>query len=249
MEREDWDEARRLGRHMAEFDEGGIGLLLEAEALLRQGKATRAAARFEEAIEALGPRARPRVAGLYRELGDPEQGLTVLRDWAENQADVADARFHLGAYLYEMDRVEESERELREALRLDPHHDRALNYLGYSLAERKIRLDEALRLIERALEIDAWNGAYLDSLGWVYFQMGRYESARPPLERAARELPRDATVLEHLGDLYHALGDLEGAVTAWNRALESGTVDGESLRVKIRRVAAAEETAADASSH
>lgn len=178
------------------------------------------------------------MAEVYREGGRTHEGLKLLRAWAVAEPELADARFHLGVYLYALERLDEAEKELREAFRLDPEHDRALNFLGYSLAERKIHLEEALAMIERALEVDAWNGAYLDSLGWVYHQMGRYEEALQPLERAARELPKDATVLEHLGDVYLSLGERQGAVTAWNRALVAGAPDAEGLRVKIRRAEA-----------
>jgi tetratricopeptide (TPR) repeat protein len=195
----------------------------------------RAATKFEEGIALEGHYARPRIADVYRLAGKPDEGLEVLSRWIELEPELADARFHLGVYLYELDRLDDAERELRHAFRLDPGHDRALNFLGYSLAERKIRLDEALEMIERALEADAWNGAYLDSLGWVYYQMGRYEEALQPLERAANELPKDATVLEHLGDAYLSLGDREGAITAWRRALAAGAEEAEALRTKIRR--------------
>jgi Flp pilus assembly protein TadD len=117
-------------------------------------------------------------------------------------------------------RFTEAEVELREAIRLDPRSAEALNYLGYSLADRGERLDEALELIRGALAIDPWNGAYLDSLGWVYLKSGRLEDARDPLERAAREFPKDATVIEHLGDYYDRTGDAARAKTFWKRALE-----------------------------
>ena len=138
-------------------------------------------------------------------------------------------------YYYELDRFEDADRELRAAFRLNPDHARALNFLGYSLAERKVRLEEALEMIERALELDEWNGAYLDSLGWVYYQLGRHAAAREPLERAARELPRDPTVLEHLGDLYLTLGEREKALTVWGRALEADPADPDLLRGKFER--------------
>jgi tetratricopeptide (TPR) repeat protein len=76
-------------------------------------------------------------------------------------------------------------------------------------------------LIRGALLIDPWNGAYLDSLGWVYLKLGRLSDARDPLERAAREFPKDATVLEHLGDFYDRTGDAARARTYWRRALEA----------------------------
>jgi tetratricopeptide (TPR) repeat protein len=230
-----WDEARALAERLLEADEPGMARLLEGEIAVGERKWSRAEARFEEAIALLGPYRGAAIAEIYREAGRPEQGLELLNRWAEEEPELADARFHLGVYLYELDRFGEAEHELREAFRLNPKHDRALNFLGYSLAERKIRLEEALEMIERALEVDAWNGAYLDSLGWVYYQLGRYEEARQPLERAARELPTDSTVLEHLGDLHLSLGDREGAVEVWSRALAAGPDDPETLHGKIRR--------------
>src|SRR5206468_1606859 len=135
----------------------------------------------------------------------------------------ADGRLALGALLERTGRLDEAEVELHEAIRLDPRSAEALNYLGYSFADRGVRLDEALALIRGALALDPWNGAYLDSLGWVYLKLGRIDDARDPLERAVREFPRDATVLEHLGDYYDKTGDLARAKTYWRRALDAPT--------------------------
>ncbi len=209
--------------------------MLAGRAAVGEKKWSKAGTRFKDALELLGPYSRPRVAEIYREGDRAEEGLKLLRRWVEDDPELADARFHLGVYYYELDRFENADRELRAAFRLNPNHARALNFLGYSLAERKVKLEEALEMIERALEVDEWNGAYLDSLGWVYYQLGRYEAARAPLERAARELPRDATVLEHLGDVRLELGEREDALTAWGLALESDPLDPDQLRGKIDR--------------
>jgi tetratricopeptide (TPR) repeat protein len=235
MAERDWEEAERLAQAIEEGGEVGRARLIEGEIAVAERKWGKAASRFEEAIERLGPYARATVADVYRKADRPQDGLRLLEAWSAESPALADARFHLGVYHYELDRFEEAERELREAFRLDPDHARALNFLGYSLAERKVRLDEALGMIERALEVDAWNGAYLDSLGWVYYQMGRFEDARRPLERAALELPRDPVVLEHLGDVYLAVGRVSDAVAVWDRALEASPEDPESLRGKILR--------------
>ena len=122
---------------------------------------------------------------------------------------------------------------MREVFRIDPKHAQALNFLGYGLAERGTNLDEALALVQRALAVDPWNGAYLDSLGWVYVRMGRYGEARQPLEQAARTFPHDPTVLDHLGDLYRSLGERELAVAAWTRAIDAGAADAPAVRAKI----------------
>ena len=78
-----------------------------------------------------------------------------------------------------------------------------LNYLGYMLADRGTRLDEALGYIRRAVALDPQNGAYLDSLGWVYYKMGNYELAEENLRRASERMGDDPTIHDHLGELYH----------------------------------------------
>jgi len=233
IEQGQWEEARKYLRKLGEADRQGIAALLAGQAAVGEKKWSKAGARFKEAVELLGPYTTPDVAEIYRDGEKPEEGLKLLRRWVEDDPALADARFHLGVYYYELDRFEDADRELRAAFRLNPGHARALNFLGYSLAERKTGLEEALEMIERALVVDEWNGAYLDSLGWVYYQLGRHEAARGPLERAARELPQDPTVLEHLGDLYLALGERDHALTVWGRALEADPADPELLRGKI----------------
>jgi tetratricopeptide (TPR) repeat protein len=237
----DWPETRRLARRLRALGEVARGALLEGELAVAEKRWSRAAARFREAIDLLGPRARGLVADIYRRGGRTAEGLELLRDGAESRPDDADARFQLGVYLYQIQRFEDAEPELQAALRLDPLHAPALNFLGYSLAERRVRLDEALEMVRRALEVDAWNAAYLDSLGWVYYQMGRFDEAREPLERAAREMPKDATVLEHLGDVYLQLGERRRALAAWDRALAARPEDPEALRGKIDSQRASEE--------
>jgi len=202
--------------------------------LARQGRWSKAEDRFDEAVELLGEDVRRRIAEIYRTEEQPEQGRILLKEWVDGEPENADARFLFGEYLYLIDRFEEAEPELRTAFDLDPEHAAALNFLGYSYAERTERLDEALDLVERAIALDSWNGAYLDSLGWVYYQMGRYDEARGPLERAAREMPKDPTILEHLGDVYSSLGERNSAWSAWQRALDAGAEDPAALREKLQ---------------
>jgi len=230
-----WPEARRFSRRLADAGRPGIAALLEGEVAVGERRWGRSKTHFDDAIAEVGDVARRTIAEVYREADRPETGLGLLQEWVEASPDRPDARFALGVYLYELDRFDEAEAALRETIRLDPGHAPALNFLGYGLAERKAHLDEALELIERALATDSWNAAYLDSLGWVYYQLGRDEEALDPLERAAREMPNDSTVLEHLGDLYLRLGQRADALFAWNRALEVGSEEPAVLEGKIER--------------
>lgn len=233
---EDWSAAREEARGLRAEGETALADFLEAELLIRSGRPGKAAGKVEEAIEAMGPEARLRLAETYLEVDQAERGEQLLRGWVTAEPENSDAHFHLGAFLYRSGGFPEAEAELREALRLVPDHGPALNFLGYSLAERGERLEEALVLIQRAVAGDPWNGAYLDSLGWVYVKLERLEEARGPLERAAREHPTDPVVLEHLGDLYSLLGERELALTAWGRAANGGPEDEDALRAKIRRL-------------
>jgi tetratricopeptide (TPR) repeat protein len=236
-------EAKRLAKLLAAAQPVD-GALIDGEADLTMGRAARADDRFEAAIAKGGAAARGDVAAILRRNGREADAEKQLRSWVGASPTDAEGRLALGALLERSGRLDEAEAELREAIRLDARSAEALNYLGYSFADRGVRLDEALELIRRALAIDPWNGAYLDSLGWVYVKLGRLDDASEPLERAAREFPKDATVLEHLGDLYENKGDVNRAKTYWRRALEAlpetpGSADDkQTLQKKLDKVPA-----------
>src|SRR5262245_53780757 len=105
------------------------------------------------------------------------------------------------------------------------------------LAERGRKLPEAVDLINRALALDKDNPAFLDSLGWAYFKMGQFDSARQPLERAATALPKASVIHEHLGDLYVQMKRYADAVAAFDRALagDRDGIDSSSLTKKRDR--------------
>ncbi len=90
-----------------------------------------------------------------------------------------------------MGRFDQAVAEFRRVIVLDPKHAEAYNYVGYMFAEKGVRLDEAERLIQKALELEPENGYYIDSLGWAYYQQGRY-SATPCASSGARWSSRAA---------------------------------------------------------
>ena len=101
----------------------------------------------------------------------------------------------------------------------DPASAATLNYLGYMNADRGVKLDESLNYIKQALTFEPNNGAYLDSLGWVYFKLGKFDLAEDSLTKAAVHMSSDPTVQEHLGDLYQKTGRLKLAAAHWERAV------------------------------
>jgi len=111
----------------------------------------------------------------------------------------------------------------------DPQSGATLNYLGYMNADRGVKLDESLNYIKQALTLDPNNAAYLDSLGWVYFKLGKYDLAEENLNKAALHMSSDPTVQQHLGDLYQKTGRLKLAAAHWDRAVQewSKTVPAE----------------------
>jgi tetratricopeptide (TPR) repeat protein len=213
-------EAKRLAKLLAAA-QPVEGALIDGEADLTMGRSARADDRFGAALAKGGAAARGDVAAILRRNGRDADAEKQLRSWVTASPTDPEGRLSLGALLERKGRLAEAEVELREAIRLDASSAEARNYLGYSFADRGERLDEALDLIRAALVLDPWNGAYLDSLGWVYLKLGRLDDAREPLERAVREFPNDATVLEHLGDYYDRTGDATRAKTYWRRALDA----------------------------
>ena len=141
----------------------------------------------------------------------------------------ADFYFHHGVVAERSGQTEVAEKHFLSCLELDDHHAPALNYLGYMWAERGANLTDAEEFIRRALQRDPENAAYLDSLGWVLYQQGRYHEALPPLEQAARLSAKnpDPVIEEHLGDVLDKLGRRQEAVQAWKRAaaLEGATAE------------------------
>ncbi len=113
-----------------------------------------------------------------------------------------------------------AEDTFKHVINADPNNAVALNYLGYMLADRGIRLEEAMGYIKRAVQLDPQNGAYLDSLGWAYFKMGNYDLAEETLRKALDHVNNDPTVLEHMGDLYQKTDRLKLAAGYWERALQ-----------------------------
>ncbi len=122
-------------------------------------------------------------------------------------------------------RWELAEADFRKALELNPDQPHVLNYLGYSLVERREKLDEALDMIERAVAGEPDNGYITDSLGWVLYRLGRYEEAVEHMERAVELRPQDAIINDHLGDVYWAVGRKLEARFQWRRALSLGPAD------------------------
>ncbi len=127
------------------------------------------------------------------------------------------------------------EAELKRLLEHDPRNAEALNFLGYSLADRGLRLKEAERLIRRALAIKPDDPYYLDSLAWALHKQGRSKEAIPVQRKALGKMPDDPVMLEHLGDMLWQAGQRKEAIATWKKALAHKPPAPADLRRKIHQ--------------
>jgi Flp pilus assembly protein TadD len=127
-----------------------------------------------------------------------------------------------------------AEPAFRKALELRPDEADVLNYLGYSLIDMGLKLDEAIGMVRRAVELEPENGYIIDSLGWAYFRLGKIDEAITELERAIELKPGDPVINDHLGDAYWAAGRKLEARFQWNHALASDPEPEEKLKIRAK---------------
>ncbi|MCF4097843.1 tetratricopeptide repeat protein [Maritalea mediterranea] len=130
---------------------------------------------------------------------------------------------------------EKAEQDFLQALELNPDQPQVLNYLGYSWVDQEMQLERALEMIEKAVALRPEDGYIVDSLGWAYYRLERFEEAVETLERAARLSPSDPTINDHLGDAYWQVDRKREARYQWSIALELTTEDDEELAEEIRK--------------
>jgi len=133
-----------------------------------------------------------------------------------------------------IERKDEAFMTFQKIIALDTTNAEAFNYVGYTYAERNDSLDYALELINKALSLEENNGYYLDSRGWVLYQMEKYAEALTDVKRAAA-IVEDAVILEHLGDIYIKLDDIDHAKDAYQKALKYNA-ENKMLRDKLQKV-------------
>ncbi|NRB20868.1 MAG: tetratricopeptide repeat protein [Rhodobacteraceae bacterium] len=218
---------------------------------LGRAEALRRAAKPDAAIEVLEQLTRevPNQPNVYSSLGDLlrqqenyagaiaayDTALSILDQQNTSSWFILYAR---GISLERLDQWDRAEADFRAALVLNPDRPEVLNYLGYSLVEKQIKLDEALGMIQRAVAARPESGYIRDSLGWVLYRLGRYGEASAQMERAAALMPVDPVVNDHLGDVFWAVGRYREAEFQWKRALsfvDPEDLDSEADPDRIRR--------------
>jgi tetratricopeptide (TPR) repeat protein len=151
---------------------------------------------------------------------EAEESLNKTEELSLKAEDKENVYFLRGSTYEREKKYEQAEAEFRKILAVNPQNAATLNYLGYMNAERDVRLEESLNYIKQAVSSEPTNGAYLDSLGWAYFKLGKYDLAEENLSKASLRMGSDPTVQDHLGDLYQKTGRLKLAAAHWERAVQ-----------------------------
>jgi tetratricopeptide (TPR) repeat protein len=150
-----------------------------------------------------------------------EESARVLDPLIAAKGDKADWRLHYmrGVALERSGHWPEAEADLEAALKLNPDQPEVLNYLGYSWVNRGMKVKEGMAMIQRAVDAQPQQGAYVDSLGWAYYRLGQYDKAVAILERAVSLDASDPEINEHLGDAYWRVGRRNEAAFQWRAVL------------------------------
>ena len=167
---------------------------------------------------------------LYR---NANKAYTVAIDLLEKENGAQWFLYYARGVSYErLDEWEKAEVDFRKALELSPNQPSTLNYLGYSLIEKGIKLDEAQDLIERAVKGRPNDGFITDSLGWLLYRIGKFDEAVGPMERAAELMPTDPVINDQLGDVYWKVGRSREARFQWSRALSFEPEEKDATRIR-----------------
>ncbi|MBA4313426.1 MAG: hypothetical protein C0417_12455 [Chlorobiaceae bacterium] len=145
-----------------------------------------------------------------------------------------DALSALGLVYDELKRFDDSDSMYERALRLDPKNHLLLNNFGYSLAERGIELERALKMSKEAINQQPENQSYLDTYGWIFYRLGNYNEAEEWIRRAIELGSKSSVIHDHLGDIYFKLSNKEKAIEYWQKAYEFDPTN-ESIKSKIQR--------------
>ncbi|HWU56656.1 MAG TPA: tetratricopeptide repeat protein [Rhizomicrobium sp.] len=183
----------------------------DSEAWVALGDTYRAASKFAEAVDAYD----------HAEKAIPR---ATKRDWP---------MFYARAMAKEkLKRLDDSENDIQMALKLSPEQPELLNYLGYSWVDRGRNIPQALTMLEKARTLRPYDGYIVDSVGWAYYQLGRYEDAAKTLEAAVLLVPGDPTINDHLGDALWRAGRRIDARFQWNHALTFSDSDTDKAAIE-----------------
>jgi tetratricopeptide (TPR) repeat protein len=205
--------------------------------LARQGQVPQARELVRSAPERNPADARAKLlaeAQVLREVKQWSEAYAVLQAANQRFPNDADLMYEQAMMAEKIDQLDAMEALLRQVMVLKPDHAHAYNALGYSLADRNLRLAEAKQMIERALQLTPGDPFITDSLGWVEFRQGNKSEALRVLQKAYRARP-DAEIAAHLGEVYWSLGQREQALSVWREGLQLNA-ENETLVETLKRL-------------
>ena len=222
-----------MTRWVTEGGDDGFGRYMLGRIAMEKGDTVTAEAQYLASLAIADSLWEPRIGlgFLYSSADRFDAAIAIYQQGLRIHPKQPNLLFNLGAVFERAGRFDESVASFKQLIAVDPDHAPALNYLGYMWADRGTRLKDALKMIERALEIQPNNGAYLDSYAWVLFRMGRTIAAARKLEEALNYIQEDAIVFEHYGDILAGLGRAKEAILNWERAL---IIDPDNIQLKVK---------------
>jgi len=156
---------------------------------------------------------------LLRKAGKFDEAFDFLTEKLEKTPDDTTLRYTRALIAEKLDKLDLAENDLRAIIEREPSNAQALNALGYTLADRTDRYQEAMEYIQRALKVEPGDAAIIDSMGWVQYRMGNHAKAVEFLRRAI-ELIKDPEIAAHLGEVLWDMGNRQGALEVWEESLQ-----------------------------
>ncbi|MEO8167165.1 MAG: tetratricopeptide repeat protein, partial [bacterium] len=193
---------------------------------------------LESALKTLpeDPRVNSILGIAYNRLGRNDEAIRVLEKARTLDPKDMNTISQLALIYDGLKMFTESDSLYEEALRLDPDNHLVMNNYSYSLSERGLQLQRAMEMSKKAVDQQPENQSYLDTMGWIYFKLGRYSDAEKYIKKAIEKGSANSVLYEHLGDIYEHMNDPERALEQWNIALKLDAKN-EALKEKIQRSA------------
>ncbi|HEY5637596.1 MAG TPA: tetratricopeptide repeat protein [Burkholderiales bacterium] len=236
-EQKDWSRAIQWYEEIVAGDQFLPARLRIANAMFRQGRLGEAR-EYIRAIKVNENQDRVQLvvaeAQLLREANRHDDAFDLLGQALVREPDQPELLYDIALTAEKLERFDVLESHLRKLIQKRPEHAHAYNALGYSLADRNVRLDEARKLIEKALELSPEDAFIIDSMGWVLYRQGDMKGAIEQLQRAYRARP-DAEIGAHLGEVLWVSGAREEANRIWDESLK-GHPDNDTLRKTVERL-------------
>lgn len=189
-----------------------------------------------DAVDA-GPELSILAASIFSDSEKYDSAIDVLEKGYLAHPEVHRLLFVKGVYQEKAGKIRDCMNTMRQVIKVDPQNSSAFNFLGYMYAERGENLEEAEKLVRRALELKPDDGYYLDSLGWIQYQMGKVDEALVTLNAALKQTPDEGVVWEHVAEVNEKKGRIEEAKKAFEKALSSKLEARDKKRIEEKAAA------------